>query len=214
MEMNFNILITRMTLLILKPWSNFCLQILIILILRICFIEHVYADSWYNLSYWIDLSDAGCNMDKAMGYYPENESIKPYVITYTEEAQKIDHFDSNSDSNEQYAALVKTEINDLILLSQQQLSIDELLTILPHYTDSIYELEKDLRYIDTYEYQLLEAEILKTKSLDLINIVCIKTANHMIYNDYLHKNPRDPVGLQHQLIINGINSYKKYLQIT
>ena len=191
----------------LKPWNNFCLQILIILTIRICFIEHVYADSWYNLSYWIDLSEAACNIDKAMGYNNENENIKCYII-HTEEPEKSDNYANNS-ANEQIAHLVKTEINEFILLSQQQLSITELLTILPHYTDPIYQLDKDLRYIDTYEYQLLEAEILKTKSLDLINIIVIKTANHLIYN--LIQSPKDPLGLQHQLIINGINAYKKYL---
>jgi hypothetical protein len=86
--MNFNKLITRITLLILNPWNKFFLQILIILSIRILFIEHIYADSWYNLSYWIDLSDAGCNMDKAMGYYPENEDINPYSNdSYKEESK-------------------------------------------------------------------------------------------------------------------------------
>ena len=82
------------------------------------------ADSWYNLS------DQLCRIDQAMGYYPENESIKPYSTTQKEPENENSIINASYDEQ---AALVNTQINDLVLLSQRQLTIDELLKVLPDY---------------------------------------------------------------------------------
>jgi hypothetical protein len=209
MKTLLNRLIVSYTLLSIKPWNKFCLHFLIILSIRLYFINHVYADSWYNLSYWIDLSDQLCRIDQAMGYYPENESIKPYSTTQKEPENENSIINASYDEQ---AALVNTQINDLVLLSQRQLTIDELLKVLPAYTDDCYTLS-NIKYFETYEYQLLEAAVRETKSPDLLNILAILNANYLIYNEYLIQHPKDPIGLQYHLITKAIAIYSREMGI-
>jgi hypothetical protein len=189
--MNFNKLITRITLLILNPWNKFFLQILIILSIRILFIEHIYADSWYNLSYWIDLSDAGCNMDKAMGYYPENEDINPYSNdSYKEESKASDSEERNIVPDE-----FQSVIDYYTTLNNRGLTIEELLVELPHYSHNVYELPTDLNYMMTFEFQFLESNVFANDK-GFLNILSVMLSNHQLHNNPpSHELQRDTIDL-------------------
>jgi hypothetical protein len=104
--------------------------------------------------------------------------------------------------------IIKSQVMDLILLSEQKLSIRALIESLPAVTNPCYLLPNGLRYIDTYEYQLLEQEVRETKSKDLLNILATIMTNYMIHNDYLDKTPNISL-LQNQIIMNTIDLFSR-----
>jgi hypothetical protein len=195
---------------------------------------------------WIDVA---CTIDRAMGYYPENEGLIPSSnqnemlddvidkeepfsgnpstkdsanqeeLTMADNAEPSVSTPSKSTimpdeallpvdgNNEDEITMIKVHVMDLVLLSEEQLSLSAIIKTLPEVTDSIYLLPNGVRYADTYEYQLLDAEVRETKSKDLLNILATIMTNYLIHNEYLDRNPKDLVGLQNHMIMKAIEMY-------
>jgi hypothetical protein len=128
-------------------------------------------------------------MDKAMGYYPENEDINPYSNdSYKEESKASDSEERNIVPDE-----FQSVIDYYTTLNNRGLTIEELLVELPHYSHNVYELPTDLNYMMTFEFQFLESNVFANDK-GFLNILSVMLSNHQLHNNPpSHELQRDTI---------------------
>jgi hypothetical protein len=217
---------TRLTLLLIK-YPNIT-SFLVIVIFNLFLNPNIVYAECFN---WVSYTDTNpypfdtwnsvytCDNDRELTRYEtyrvlqENKTKYDKVLNEltTTYSPSINHVITNDDSSLDLDTLMKEMIEDqtkkLIALSESSNSYHDIINFLPHYVEDYYNLE-GINYTMTYECQIIEMEIAKTRSIKLIELYSVLNANYLMHNNYITK----PYDLYIILVEKGIELYKEKLE--
>lgn len=153
--------------------------------------------TWYKdirNEYYDQLNNIGSNMDQAMGYYSNYKHSNLLVnVAKHRNNQEMETSIALRSLVElpPCSSIMATKIQTYLHLCTLNLTNEELLLRLPHYTDTCYLLPKEITYTNTDEFAFLSKICKETQNIRLMNILSINNANSLTYNGYV-KSCKDP----------------------
>jgi hypothetical protein len=191
----------RITLTLLK-YPNI-LTILAIVICNLLLNPNICLLEWFN---WIQYTDTNpYPFDTWDSAHTNDNPEVSYNMAYTELQAHVlnESVTPDMDSSLENKTLEDSTRRLIDVAMSIKTDYNEIIEMLPHYKDNCYKLEEGTIYPNTYECQLIEAEIEKTGSIRLIELFTILNANHLMHNNYIDK----PYDLYILLVKEGIRIY-------